>query len=671
MILDQLVIENFGVYRGRQEANLRPEPDRPIVLFGGMNGGGKTTLLDAVQLALYGAKARLSNRGRLSYRDYLRDSINRSVDPGEGASITLRYGRYTQGEEHNYELQRSWRVGIKGIEETLRVLKNGLPDTVLTEHWDESIAAYLPVRLAHLFFFDGEQIKDLAEGNNSAEIIGTAVEGLLGVDLLERLTLDLKSFERSKRDEQRQIDQDNEATHQIRQAEGELSEIDRELETLAIAEGRKVNEANQLAKVLLDAKERFKTAGGDHYLRRGDLDQQKETLLAQKGTSELELREIMAGFLPLALVDDLLVKVAEQVRHETQIRHARILQNALKERDHTILDSLKTATVGKPITTDVIDQLRNIFDDDRQARVGMANEALLLDADDQLPARIQHLRGEQIPDARRRAIDLSDRLSGIDEELARLESEIIRIPEEEQIAEAQVALHQAQADHAATLSEIADIQERRATLKRQQATLAKKIDQLGLAGLETRVALDDRERMLKHSTRVRDTLARLRTRIISRHSERIESLMFESFSRLLHKTDLVRGLRIEPGTFAPTLAGRDGRPLPVDRLSAGERQLLATAMLWGLARASGRPIPTIIDTPLGRLDSSHRRNLVERYFPYAAHQVILLSTDEEIVGQYRDAIAPFVARTYLLEHDAKHGVTEITPGYFTRYEAAS
>jgi DNA sulfur modification protein DndD len=52
--------------------------------------------------------------------------------------------------------------------------------------------------------------------------------------------------------------------------------------------------------------------------------------------------------------------------------------------------------------------------------------------------------------------------------------------------------------------------------------------------------------------------------------------------------------------------------------------------LRGLAKASGRPLPTIIDTPLGRLDSTRRRHLLERYFPVASHQVILLSTDEEI-----------------------------------------
>jgi DNA sulfur modification protein DndD len=81
---------------------------------------------------------------------------------------------------------------------------------------------------------------------------------------------------------------------------------------------------------------------------------------------------------------------------------------------------------------------------------------------------------------------------------------------------------------------------------------------------------------------------------------------------------------------------------------------------------SGRNLPVAIDTPLGRLDSSHRHNLVERYFPSASHQVILLSTDTEIGRveleqlQQQDAIA----REYLLQYDSAQRQTTVKPGYF-------
>jgi DNA sulfur modification protein DndD len=243
MILDTMILENFGAYGGRQEANLTPEPNKPIILFGGMNGGGKTTLLDAIQLAFYGPKARLSNRGR-SYRDYLRDSIHRGSDPGEGAGVTLRFRRLVEGETRHFELQRYWREGVKGIEETVRVLRDGKLDDVFTEHWDETIEAYLPSGIAHLFFFDGEQIKDLAEGGHAAEILGAAIHALLGVDLMDRLESDLKVFERRKKAE----GLDAATAQALEQARAELQQIEQEQEQAAMQEGALVNQAGRLGK---------------------------------------------------------------------------------------------------------------------------------------------------------------------------------------------------------------------------------------------------------------------------------------------------------------------------------------------------------------------------------------------------------------------------------------
>jgi DNA sulfur modification protein DndD len=148
----------------------------------------------------------------------------------------------------------------------------------------------------------------------------------------------------------------------------------------------------------------------------------------------------------------------------------------------------------------------------------------------------------------------------------------------------------------------------------------------------------------------------------------LERLILESFAQLLRKTGLVTGLSVDPITFRLELTGGDGQSLPYERLSAGERQLLATSILWGLAKASGRPLPTIIDTPLGRLDSSHRRHLLERYFPVASHQVILLSTDEEIDETSLKHLKRFVGRDYQLKFNEESRSTEINPGYFWNYE---
>jgi DNA sulfur modification protein DndD len=140
----------------------------------------------------------------------------------------------------------------------------------------------------------------------------------------------------------------------------------------------------------------------------------------------------------------------------------------------------------------------------------------------------------------------------------------------------------------------------------------------------------------------------------------------QCFLYLLHKSNLVHRVEIDTEAFTLALFDSAGQAVPKHRLSAGEKQLLAIALLWGLARASGRQLPVAIDTPLGRLDSSHRNNLVEKYFPQASHQVLVLSTDTEIreaeVEQLRSSNA--ISREYLLHYDPKQHQTQVKPGYF-------
>lgn len=656
MILDSIILENFGAYGGRQEAILTPEEGKPIILFGGMNGGGKTTLLDAVQLAFYGPKARISNRGKLVYKEYLRESIHRNSDPGEGASITVRFRRVIEGESRNFELHRSWRVGVKGIEETVRVLRDGLPDDIFTEHWDEAIEAYLPSSIAHLFFFDGEQIKELAEGGHAAEILGTAIHSLLGLDLVDRLENDLKVFERKKRGE----GLDPEASRKLAQIRGEVEEIVLQQEKVAMEEGSLVNETGRLAKELRAKEDEFKKEGGELFLKRKELEEGLSATVAKKQAVEAQLRELVAGPLPLLLVEHLLAEVEQVVLHEAEIKRARTVQDILAVRDAAILDGLKTDKI--PAKT--LKSIANTLEDDRKEWVELSQEELIIDADDSLAPQIAHLRSTVLPSADQQARALTAKIATLDEKIARLENELERVPTAERIADLQQELAGIQKAHQAKQADLEAVKVRRAALARQRQMAEGRLDKIGESDVDAQFTEDGRLRMLKHSQKVRDTLGRFRSRIVKRHTANMEALMLESFRKLLRKKELVHGLTINPETFEATLTTKDGKPLPFDRLSAGEKQLMATSLLWGLARASGRPVPTIIDTPLGRLDSSHRRHLIERYFPRASHQVLLLSTDEEIVGNYLKELKPFISRTYLLEHDESAGQTNLMEGYF-------
>jgi DNA sulfur modification protein DndD len=222
---------------------------------------------------------------------------------------------------------------------------------------------------------------------------------------------------------------------------------------------------------------------------------------------------------------------------------------------------------------------------------------------------------------------------------------------------ARLRKQEAEISHGVLLKELENIRKSIAVAEKElEKVLAKEID--------TEYEHDSARRVIQHSKRSRKTLTLFKEKVLRHHLERIERLVLNAFRQLLRKESLVEALRLDPKTFEPEIIGTDGKTVDVQRLSAGERQLLAVSLLWGLAKASGRPLPTIIDTPLGRLDTTHRTHLVKRYFPFASHQVMLLSTDEEINEKYYRMVKPWVSQEYHLEFKESDQSTSINKGYF-------
>ncbi len=665
MILDAITLHNFGVYgASHNPIELTPCSDgRPIVLFGGLNGGGKTTFLDAIQLGFYGAKARLSNRGKLSYRDYLRGAIHRGADPTEGAFITLQFRRTVEGEMHVYRVRRSWWEGPKGIEEKVDVWRNGEPDSLLSEHWEEYIESYIPSGISHLFFFDAEQIKDLAEGEHAAELLGTAIHSLLGLDLVDRLETDLITLERRKKREGGKAGEENQ---KVIHAEEEISRLDRLVAEATQERASLTGEADQLRKAQQLSQERFRMEGGELYLKRHEMEAERARLERAVVVEEHALRDLATGAAPLLMILPLLKKSEQQAEKEVQEVKSKVLVEALEERDAQVLARLQAAK----LPAKQLGLLEQVLGSDRQSRQKSLGGPCFLHADDSLVHELRHLRQVVLPEAARRITQHLEKVASLREHLTRAETALARVPAEDSVGALQRELDNSRQRFQQKQAEVDASEAKLQVLARQHQVAEEALKRTLEADADNQIGREDHARLLKHSAKVRATLAQFRTTIIRKHAQQIERLMLDSFKQLLRKTHLVSDLRIDPDTFQIALTGGDGNPLPFDRLSAGERQLLATSLLWGLARASGRPLPTVIDTPLGRLDSSHRKHLIERYFPVASHQVILLSTDEEIDEDSLQRLEKFVGRSYQLEFNEVRRSTTITPGYFWHHETS-
>lgn len=260
--------------------------------------------------------------------------------------------------------------------------------------------------------------------------------------------------------------------------------------------------------------------------------------------------------------------------------------------------------------------------------------------------------------------ELLSRRESVHEQLEQAERVVVAIPDAESLEpllQERNAAHELSLRAAARLAQAEEqLESQRAERHRREASYESALTKAAEAGLSA----DDDRRVIEHVDRVVATLERLREAAVARHLAGISQLVFEALGRLQRKSDLITGVTIDPKTHTVSLEGADGRALQAAMLSAGERQLLAVALLWGLARASGQPLPVVVDTPLGRLDSAHRKHLLTRYFPHASHQVVLLSTDTEIDAEAYRLLKPHIGRSYQLHFDTTKNATSVTPGYF-------
>ena len=655
MILHRLTLRNVGVYGGEHVIDLTPpDAERPVILIGALNGGGKTTLLGALQLALYGYRARGIERTRKGYQRYLRELIHREASPAEGASVTLEYERRIEGRAVRYTVRRSWRVEEGDLHEALTVHRNGEPDPLLAAHWDETMDAYLPARLAHLFFFDGEQIERMADEEAARELLASAFQSLLGLDLVGRLEEDLSTLERRKKLLVRTPEERTKIVLIEEEVQGAELAVGSAKQHLAALHGSVERRQSELTKL----KEKFKTAGGDLFAQREALEAERSRLAAERGATEESIREIAAGPAPLRLVTDLLEELRAQAEREAMARRERIVAEAEEARDARILAEL-TAKLSPKVCRTVAEALEL-----HRPQRDHLETPMILNAEDDLVAEIDELLKRSLPGARADLERLSAAWSNLDEQIDALDRTLATVPDADALARLQHEIVKAEAGILETESKRRDLEELMHQagfeLRLRQAALGKEMEKY--AGQWE--GADHDRRILDRIPKIKETLDTFRARVVARHVGALEHAIFDSFQHLARKPKLIGAISIDPATFAIALTDGDGRALPFSLLSAGERQLLATSILWGLAKVSGRPVPLVIDTPLGRLDSHHRSHVVQRYFPAASHQVVLLSTDEEIVGRYHEMIQPFVGRHLLIELDPSNKQLTVSQAYF-------
>jgi DNA sulfur modification protein DndD len=659
VIFLELVLQNFGSYCGRQVINLRPEIDnnpRPIILIGGMNGGGKTTLMDAIRLSLYGHRAQCSNRGNLSYSDFLNQSVNKYAKPEEETGIELLFEHILNNVPVEFRIKRTWKKNPRNGKDTLGVLVDDWPDAALAKTWDERIEDLLPLGISNLFLFDGEQVKELAEMETTPSLVVEAIESLLGLELAERLAVDLDILVNRKR----KAIAETKDLATLEEIEQKLNFQKQEYDSAKQALASIQNQLDKAHEEHSSASEKFLSEGGKIAGERSQLEKQLHDLGADTEEVRNKLREVAGEILPLALISPLLNSAKIQADKEHHASQAKIAHDVLQERSQRLLNYI--SELG--LAAKQINKIKDFIElEERELQQEISsNEAAWLNADRETSNLLANISDRNLPNQIQIAEEKLKTLKNIEAEITSTERQLAVAASPEAYEKLTNAVREAQAELVAAQTAY---DAKKKLSEDLWDAIEKTKKRLGEYSQENIDRKND-EHIINAAAKVQSTLKVFREKLTLRKLNQLESVVTECFLYLLHKSDLVHRVAIDSKTFSLSLYDLQGQLVPKHRLSAGEKQLLAIAFLWGLARVSGRKLPIAIDTPLGRLDSSHRSNLVERYFPAASHQVILLSTDTEIgeleVKKLREQEA--IAREYLLKYDSSARQTVVEGGYF-------
>ena len=644
MIIKRLQLHNFGVYAGDNEFVFKG--NKPIVLIGGMNGRGKTTFLEAVLLALYGQSSfAYADSDHKSYSGYLRSFVSReSVD--DTCSVMLEFETNNSIRE-TYKIQRVWSAESKRAKEQIKVCKDGEYNDFLTSNWPMFVENILPSALSSFFFFDGEQIAELAVDRTNDQL-KDSIRSMLGISVLDVLSNDLvRNLKKVNKTEKQDVSAGEilklrEEKELVRK---ELEKADRDLEK-ANAKLIKDNDALEALHKLYTAK------GGDAVNKKQELLEKRGTLAAELSKENEKLYGLAAEELPLLLVKDLLSDIKLQATDE---RASVVMQESVHQLNDFFSDFMSVYSGDRKTGEDFLAYVKQRTEDDRVPMVYGLSEQALFQVNNLIEGKLQRTgqSGKEILKKKKRIgkqIDELDSYLSVDINDQELQDIYKKIKKAEQkIIDDQVR--------------IAELEKKRNSINAKGIIVTADFNKQVETYLATAEVRDSVDRISKYSNMALEIIKRYRVELQKRKTDVLASTITECYLKLANKKNLIRKIEMDPETLDWKCLTENNSEIPRDSLSAGEKQLMVISILWALTICSKKKLPVIIDTPLSRMDSLHRTALITKYFPNAGEQTIILSTDSEIDEEYYRLMKDNIGDEFTLEYDELSKSTSIQQGY--------
>ena len=695
MKITNITIENLGPYVGDNSFCFDiSDSSRNVILIGGKNGAGKTTLFNSIKIGLYGCRAYGFESENAKYLDTISSLINSKakLERSGVARIVISILMEDGKDDFSYRFERSWKLSTKNLREDLRVYRNNV---LLGETEKSDFQSYLlqliPPDMFRFYFFDGESIGNFVFNGVRNTDFRNAFLKLCGLDTMDIIHENLLRLSNTrKKDLTGAFDAYQAVATEYRQAEEDLS----------AAKGERAAIQDRI--LALD--EELAASENSYILRGGISKKEYGAMQAQISREETRrdatrkwLREAANDSIPFVILRQQLIELRAQITKEEQQQNATAFQNALNSPDtHSQLMAIFSEYgVDDPIflSEKVITSLAmSVGNTDSESILNLSKREHM-----DLIAKIGYLLAfdtKKVSNATKSIADSLKTTKRIRKKLEKSDTsgaDNFFAEKEQLLSEKQECLH--------LLLEA-----------------ERKVDELTAKCNEINGKLKNAQKKYEDFLKARsvsDTTAKailaftdLQKRLYKKYVADVEHGFEESFHALINKSDLIDGIIIDDqlqvfpykrrtfkrselrqmlnkmgdSYFISQLGNTayeayldtndtasDEVILPVEvkqQLSAGEKQVFIMALYQALSRLNKVSVPYLIDTPFARIDNEHRQNILNNFFMKLKGQIIILSTDEEIVGTHKESIESAISNYYLLQHSENNGTAIIRDTYF-------
>ena len=695
MKIKQIKLTNIGPYINENKFDFDlSDSIRRMILIGGKNGAGKTTLFKAIKTCLYGCVAYGFEAINSKYYAEVEKIINANEklkkigEAGVTIDLVLDDGKY----DTTYTFVRQWRVAGKRITETFDVYREGVLLS-LTEKGDfESyILHLLPPNLFRFYFFDGERLSDFVFNGNKDSDFREAFLKLCNLDTMEIIRGNFRRISRGAA-------QDGEAAEkEYDDCFAEDTEAQKKIDDAQSKYNDHANEIQNIEESLAILEKAYSKGGGISKKEWKNMQEQLAKEEAKRDEKRKWLKDVANNILPFVILKDQLFVLKDQIELEykaqvdanvrdaidTPAIHsiiAQVLDNARVKRFEDITEQIIYEICDYTSSAEQIIHILNLSNLDRY----------------ELNSKINSLTTFDIERIKKATEEIEESLQYTKQIRKKMEKS--SIDNYDEYLQKKSELNEQKAEHTSKLLEIEKEIQR---LKSDKAVTASRLAKAKAnyeAILKKRSINDISARALLAFDELQDVL-------YAKSIKAVEHQFQIHFSALINKSDLIDGIHIDDNLnvlpyknkhfYASDIrrtlntngeeyiiaqigfhafeilkeklrSGEVEFELPVEvkqQLSAGEKQIFVMALYQALSHLNKINVPYIIDTPFARIDKEHRSNILEHFFKELKGQIIILSTDEEIVSNYMDVVSDVISNTFVLNHTAL-GNTEILPGTY-------